>query len=443
LIYVWVVLFLFSFVLPASIFECSGQAGSATVDVSPPSITVSVGQDFSVDINVSSVSDLYGWEFKLGWNSSLLSLVSVNEGPFLRSGGNTFFTYYLNTTDEHLVVDCTLEGQIPGVSGNGTLATVMFNTTNAGQCPLNLYDVTLINSSEQTIPSQAVSGYGYFTSPQLHDVAVTQVTASPTALLPGGIVNIYVIVQDEGTFAEVFTVTVTVNSLVIGLQSAALNVGSSANLTFAWNTSSFGKGEYSVSASVSLTPGEVNAGNNVGTANTPVTILVPGHDVAIASLTPLKTVVGKGYNMSIGVTVKNYGVFSETFKVAAYTNTTLMGNQTVSLASGEKAELLFVESTGSMTKGRYNVSATAGPVPGETDLSDNTAVGGWVVVAIPGDVNADGTVNILDALILSNAYGSVPGGSNWNPNADINGDDVINILDAIIMANYFGQTSVY
>jgi hypothetical protein len=76
------------------------------------------------------------------------------------SGGNTYFTYYLNTTstDEHVVVDCTLEGQIPGVSGNGTLATITFNVTNAGECPLNLYNVDLRDSSDTQIPSQAVSG---------------------------------------------------------------------------------------------------------------------------------------------------------------------------------------------------------------------------------------------------------------------------------------------
>jgi len=153
-------------VLPASTLECFGQAGSATVAVSPPSITVSVGQGFSVDVNISSVSDLYGWEFYLGWNSSLLSLVSVNEGPFLMSGGSTYFTYYLNTTstDEHVVVDCTLEGSIPGVSGDGTLATVTFNTTNAGECPLNLYNVDLRDHSDTLIPCQAISGYGDFSA---------------------------------------------------------------------------------------------------------------------------------------------------------------------------------------------------------------------------------------------------------------------------------------
>jgi hypothetical protein len=151
--------------LSPSSLESSAQAGSATVAVSPTSITASVGQEFSIDINISNVSDLYGWEFKLGWNESLLDLVSVAEGPFLQSGGNTFFTYFLNTTEEHIVVDDTLEGPISGVNGSGTLATVTFNTIGVGKCPLNLYNVTLLDSETpaQPISCSVVGGDGNFT----------------------------------------------------------------------------------------------------------------------------------------------------------------------------------------------------------------------------------------------------------------------------------------
>jgi parallel beta-helix repeat protein len=60
---------------------------------------------------------------------------------------------------------------------------------------------------------------------------------------------------------------------------------------------------------------------------------------------------------------------------------------------------------------------------------------------ILGDVNGDGTVDILDAILLSNAFGTTPSSSNWNPNADVNGDGVVDILDAIILSNHFGQTA--
>ena len=57
-----------------------------------------------------------------------------------------------------------------------------------------------------------------------------------------------------------------------------------------------------------------------------------------------------------------------------------------------------------------------------------------------GDVNSDLVVNILDAIVLSRAFGSQPGGSNWNLMADINHDEVVNLLDAIIVSKNFGKT---
>ena len=57
--------------------------------------------------------------------------------------------------------------------------------------------------------------------------------------------------------------------------------------------------------------------------------------------------------------------------------------------------------------------------------------------ALIGDLNGDGIVNILDAIILAQSFFATPRSLNWNPNADINGDNIINILDAIIIGNHF------
>jgi calcineurin-like phosphoesterase len=86
--------------------------------------------------------------------------VSVDEGPFLKSGGNTFLTYHLNTTDEHLVVDCTLEGYVHGVNGTGTLMMARFEVMKNGTCDLNLYDTQLFDSHEKAT-SHLVHG-GHF-----------------------------------------------------------------------------------------------------------------------------------------------------------------------------------------------------------------------------------------------------------------------------------------
>jgi len=52
---------------------------------------------------------------------------------------------------------------------------------------------------------------------------------------------------------------------------------------------------------------------------------------------------------------------------------------------------------------------------------------------LPGDVNNDGVVNILDATLVSSAFGSTFGSATWDPRCDLNDDGVINILDASLV----------
>jgi hypothetical protein len=50
-----------------------------------------------------------------------------------------------------------------------------------------------------------------------------------------------------------------------------------------------------------------------------------------------------------------------------------------------------------------------------------------------GDVNADCRVNLIDCIIVANAFGSCPGQRNWNLMADLNGDNKIDMRDCLIV----------
>jgi hypothetical protein len=237
---------------------------SAEVGVSPSSITSSVNHNFMIDVDVSGVSDqygLYGWEFILTWNSTLLDAVNVTEGPFLKAGGSTFFASEVNATDGSVKVDCTLTGNVNGVTGDGTLASITFYVYNSGGCPLHLSEVTLVNSQGQRIQSQApVDSYGYFTASA--DVAVTGIDVSPTTVVVGGIVNINVTVQNQGGTDQAFDVAVYANSQVIGTQPISLPSGSSSDLSFTWNTAGIPFGNYTIKAYASSVPSENDTTNN-------------------------------------------------------------------------------------------------------------------------------------------------------------------------------------
>jgi len=162
-------------------------------------------------------------------------------------------------------------------------------------------------------------------------------------------------------------------------------------------------------------------------------------DIAVTGANPSKTIVGQGYPMRINVTVENQGDLTETFNVTTYANDTSIQNKTITLTSKNSTTVTFTWSTTGFAKGNYTISAYAWPVPGETDTADNIFVNGVVKVAIVGDINGGGQVNILDAILLGNAFDSAPGEPAWSPNADLNGDGSVNILDAIMLGNHFDE----
>jgi len=130
------------------------QPPQTSICLYPEEIDTTVGENFTVFINVSHVSDLYGWQVNLEWNSSMLELANITEGPFLKSKGQTFFSY---TPDKNRVaIFCTLQGNVTGVSGEGTLAEVEFKVKQHGTCTIQIYKSYLVNSMEKEI-SHSVS----------------------------------------------------------------------------------------------------------------------------------------------------------------------------------------------------------------------------------------------------------------------------------------------
>ncbi len=62
-------------------------------------------------------------------------------------------------------------------------------------------------------------------------------------------------------------------------------------------------------------------------------------------------------------------------------------------------------------------------------------------LAIPGNVNGDSNVNILDLTLVAVAFGTRETDPLWNPDADLDYNGVVNILDLAIVATLFGTSS--
>jgi hypothetical protein len=129
------------------------------------------------------------------------------------------------------------------------------------------------------------------------------------------------------------------------------------------------------------------------------------------------------------------------------------GNGTLSYTISETVDWLSVTpssgtSAGSADKKTHTVSYTTSGLPaktyhGEITISDPSASNNpqkipvTLTVILPGDVNSDCAVNILDLIFIRNRLRQDPSsGDNWK--ADANRDGEINILDLIFVRNQLG-----
>lgn len=89
---------------------------------------------------------------------------------------------------------------------------------------------------------------------------------------------------------------------------------------------------------------------------------------------------------------------------------------------------LLIDKGGYLDQYYINVNVTD---KNEIDLSSYETSN--VITLIPGDINKDGTIGILDKTIMTKQNGKTQTDSEFNPSADLNNDDVINITDKTIL----------
>jgi hypothetical protein len=138
----------------------ASPATAGTITVQPVSQTITGSMSFSVDIAITGAADLYGYQFDIGFDPTVLSAVAVTEGSFLSSGGPTFFSPgdIDNVAGSISFILDALIGPLPGVSGDGILATVHFSSIGNGTSPVTVFNVIALDSSLSGTVDQILNG---------------------------------------------------------------------------------------------------------------------------------------------------------------------------------------------------------------------------------------------------------------------------------------------
>jgi hypothetical protein len=240
---------------------------------------------------------------------------------------------------------------------------------------------------------------GFFFNTQFHDIAVTDIVASPAEVRAEELVSIDVTLANKGNFTETSDVAVYADTVVrdavnpdtilvgdeitVGTQTATgLASGATTTLSFTWNTTGVEDGNYTISAKSLLS--DNNPSDNVFLDGI-ITVKPPAllHDIAVISVVPSSTEATVGDNVTISIEVQNQGNFNETFSVTAYADvdTIVLGDEIavgtesdVTLANGTSTTLTIKWNTKDVAAGTYTISAKVPPLASErqADKADNT-----------------------------------------------------------------------
>jgi len=138
-------------------------------------VSNALGETFKIDVKVFNVENLHAFEFKLSYNTTLLDVVQVVQGPFFPpSPKSSIDKLEINETKGSVWFSVSLSNSTPSKNGDGTLASITLNVTFAPAlptkacCVLDLHDTMLYDNTMTAIVHYYTDGL-YFWKSMLDD----------------------------------------------------------------------------------------------------------------------------------------------------------------------------------------------------------------------------------------------------------------------------------
>lgn len=155
----------------------SVHAAGALMHIDPPSQNVATdAASITVNVRISGANNVGSWEFAIGYNSALVELVDITEGPFLKSTGlpttchrsadAAFLVASAKTalgTDTAAVAQygCQITAEVnkfTGPSGDGVLGTITLKPKKSGIANLVFVKRDLGSPGATTVDVESADG---------------------------------------------------------------------------------------------------------------------------------------------------------------------------------------------------------------------------------------------------------------------------------------------
>ena len=143
--------------LPPSIQKSSPLPGSAATPVSlaitPGLGNQAVGSTFQVSVMLSNGANIASVPLQMQYNPAVLQLVNVDAGDFLSKDGQPVALAHRDEGNGLVSLTASRPPGVPGISGQGNVATLTFKAVSAGDSRLSLTKVGAMTSAQTSLPT--------------------------------------------------------------------------------------------------------------------------------------------------------------------------------------------------------------------------------------------------------------------------------------------------
>jgi len=220
------------------------------------------------DYTISAEASIVPGETDIADNRFIDGIVTVT-GPLRAPYASFTFQPSYPSVDEPVTFDASASYDSDGsivdyiwnygdtTTGRGKITTHPYTTSGT-------YAVILKVTDDEGLDGTTIQYVTVLPTMLVHDIAITDVEASPTKVIPGDPTTITVTVENQGDFAETFTVTTFYDDTEAAPSQTitSLAAKTSTTLSFTWHTSGVGVGEYTIKATASTVVGEGDTSDN-------------------------------------------------------------------------------------------------------------------------------------------------------------------------------------
>ncbi len=359
--------------------------------------------------------------------------------------GNTDDVIDLTSSDDAAILSQTPVSLAAGASTEVTITISGDALATAGDYEVN---VTATSQGDKTMSSEVSTNTKILPVYGVTLTGVGELTTETSDASEG--LSYMLTVTNTGNTDDVIDLTSSDDAAILSQTPVSLAAGASTEVTITISGDALATaGDYEVNVTAT-SQGDNTMSSEVSTNTT----ILPVYGVTLTGVggeltgTTMDMLAGVSYTL----TVTNTGNTDDTVVLGSSAEFGIEGSVLgsfsqsddqepttsqleIMLAAGASAEVIFTAAGDFFTKpGEYEIKVTATSQSDSTKTAELTT--NTTIEPVPWDLNADGTVNILDLVAVANQFGE----SGEGLSGDVNMDGEVNILDLVQVASYFGKT---